>query len=444
MNEEDFLPCVHCGFCLPACPTYVRLGDENDSPRGRLYLMQAVMEGRLDAAAPAFRVHMDRCLGCLACESVCPSGVEYGRLLEETRVILAAARPHPRVVRLLLRIFGSPLFIDWFLGFSRGLRASGLARLGVRMLPSAKFFASPRFALAMLAASGEGGFRGWPAGARDERGPDIQPDLAGSGGRVAMLVGCVQDGLFGRVNDATARVLRANGYEVVPVLDQRCCGALHAHAGAVEDARSIARENIEAFDRVGVDAIAVNAAGCGASMKDYGRLLADDPDWAERAERVASRVRDVSELLAARGPRVGAPLPQRVSYDAPCHLAHAQGVVEPPLRVLAAIPELEVVEHPGSSECCGGAGIYGLTQPELGSRIGADKVAQLLEAEPDAVVTGNPGCMMQIGAGLLLEGSKVRTYHPVELLDESYRRAGVYNQADFQESTHSFLGTEQR
>lgn len=438
MNEADLLPCVHCGFCLPACPTYVRLGDENDSPRGRLYLMRAVSEGRLEADAPAFQLHIDRCLGCLACESVCPSGVEYGRLLEEAREATSAARP--RFVRLLLRIFGSPLLTDWFLGAARALRGSGLARLGVGALPRARLLAAPRFALAMLAASDEAGFRGWTAGARDDRGPDIQPGLGGVGGRVALLVGCVQDGLFGRVNDATARVLRANGYEVVPVLDQRCCGALHAHAGAAEDAREIARHNIQAFDLAGVESIAVNAAGCGASMKQYGHLLADDPDWSDRAAEVASRVRDVTELLAARGPRIGAPLPQRVGYDAPCHLAHAQGLIEPPLQVLASIPELEVVEHPGSSECCGGAGVYGLTQPELGSRIGADKVAQLLEAEPGAVVTGNPGCMMQIGAGLILKGSKVRTYHPVELLDESYRRAGIYDEVDFQESAHSFLG----
>lgn len=402
--------------------------------------MRAVAEGRLEAGSPAFQTHIDRCLGCLACESVCPSGVEYGHLLEEARAAASDARRRPRLVRLLLRVFGSPLLTDWVLGVGRLLRGSGIARVATSLLPKVGSLRSARFSLAMLAASDEAGFRGWRAGARDGSGSDIPPAPDGPGGRVAVLMGCVQDRLFGRVNDATTRVLRANRYEVVPVLDQRCCGALHAHAGAADEARRIARLNIEVFGHADVDLIAVNAAGCGASMKQYDRLLAADSEWSEAAEQFASKVHDVTELLSARGPRVGAPLPQRIGYDPPCHLSHAQGVIDPPLRVLAAIPELEVVEHSGSSDCCGGAGVYGLTQPEMGSRIGTDKVAQLLECEPQAIVTGNPGCMMQIGAALLLQGSRVRTYHPVELLDESYRRAGIYDRPEFQESAQSYLG----
>ncbi len=208
----------------------------------------------------------------------------------------------------------------------------------------------------------------------------------------------------------------------MPAPEQRCCGALHAHGGDRERARALARANIDAFERAGVDAVAVNAAGCGAAMKEYGALLADDPAYAARARALAARVRDVSELLVERGPRPGAPLPLRVTYDAPCHLHHAQRVTREPLAVLHAIPGLELVPLPGADECCGGAGIYGLTHPELGGRILADKVAAIRSTGADGVVTPNPGCMMQIGAGLLLEGDGRPVLHPIELLDESYRR----------------------
>ncbi len=438
-EEEKLLACVHCGFCLQACPTYTRLGDEADSPRGRLYLMRAVVEGRLEPDDDAFATHLDRCLGCRACETVCPSGVEYGHLLERARAVIARESGVGFATRALLTVFGSRLLARTAMGGGRALIRTGLAPALLRILP--RRLQRARFALAMLLAS-----RGW-AGLRDagisgpcaadagrpERSEAGRAGAAGSPApsadaspaprlRVAVLLGCVQQGLFARVNAATIRVLEANGCDVVPVPDQRCCGALHAHGGDLERARELARANIDAFERAGIDVVAVNAAGCGAAMKEYGALLAGDPAYAERARAFARRVRDVSELLVELGPRPGAPVQIRVTYDAPCHLHHAQRITRAPLDVLAAIPGLELVPLPGADECCGGAGIYGLTHPELGGRILEDKVAAVRSTRADVVVTPNPGCMMQIGAGLLLAGDGRPVLHPIELLDESYRR----------------------
>jgi glycolate oxidase iron-sulfur subunit len=242
-----------------------------------------------------------------------------------------------------------------------------------------------------------------------------------------MLRGCVQAGLFSRVNDATERVLRANGYEVIEVSGQGCCGALHTHAGDAVRARELARANVRALAAAEVDFVAVNAAGCGAALKDYGHLLEADPEYGRMAATVAASTRDISELIAGDTLRVGEPLRARVTYDAACHLCHAQGLNEEPKALLRAIPELVLVPLPKEEECCGGAGIYGITHAELGADIGADKVAAVLGTGAEIVATGNPGCMMQIGAGLLLEGSDVVARHPVELLDESYRRAGFYD-----------------
>lgn len=245
-------------------------------------------------------------------------------------------------------------------------------------------------------------------------------------GRVGVLLGCVQEGLFSRVNEATVRVLEANGYEVVEVPKQDCCGALHAHGGALDSARALARANIEAFEEHELDYIAVNAAGCGATMKEYETLFEADPEWRERARAFEEQVRDVTELLAEAGPRGGAEVKCTIAYDHPCHLLHAQRVEQPPLAVLAAVPGTEVKVVERADECCGGAGIYGITHPELGGRIGGDKVDAVRACGADAVATPNPGCMMQIGAGLYLQGAPEGVLHPVELLDESYRRAGLY------------------
>ncbi len=429
-QRERLLTCVHCGFCLPACPTYNRLGDEADSPRGRLHLMRAVVEGRLDPGADAFQTHIDRCLGCRACEPVCPSGVEYGSLLELARDVGARHRPRGGLGALLLGVFANaPLRRAFFL-CGRVARATGLPALGARVLPSKGLLGSVRLGLAMLAATAP--WKRLRTDAPPERtaddavgGPADTPP-AGGRGRVALLTGCVQEGLYGRVNEATARVLAANGWEVVPSPGQTCCGALHAHGGSLDGARALARVNVDAFEAAGAGMIVVNAAGCGATMKEYGELLADDPDYAERAAELASCVRDVSELLVEAGPRKGAPVPCAVAYDHPCHLLHAQRIKTAPLDVLAAVPGAKVRVVDNASECCGGAGIYGLTHPELGGRIGGDKVAAVRAAGATVVATPNPGCMMQIGAGLRLAGAHEGVVHPVELLDESYRRAGLY------------------
>ena len=442
-QEDRLAPCVHCGFCLPACPTYVRLGDENDSPRGRLHLMRAVVEDRLAPDSEAFQTHIDRCLGCRACEPVCPSSVAYGVLLEAARETVFRARGSSTATRLLLTIFSSGGLTKWSMRGARVVRGLGLAGLAARVMPGIRLFHPIRFGLAMLEASRARLPVGSSAGSltlgasesqssEPESSRPRSPDPASTGGkggrgRVGMLRGCVQAGLFARVNDATERVLRANGYDVVEVAGQGCCGALHTHAGDAARARELARANVKALDAAEIDFVAVNAAGCGAALKEYGHLLEADEEYGQLAAAVSSSTLDISELLAGDTVRVGAPLPARVTYDAACHLCHAQGLKDEPQAVLKGIPDLVVLPLRDAEECCGGAGIYGITHAELGGDIGADKVSAVLETGAEIVATGNPGCMMQIGAGLLLKGSNVVAAHPVELLDESYRRAGFYD-----------------
>jgi glycolate oxidase iron-sulfur subunit len=362
--------------------------------------------------------------------------VEYGTLLELARETVAEHRPSGFLTRALLWVFSSSLRRKLFFVQSRSIRGLGFASLGTMLMPAVGPFKTAKLALAMLASTA-----GWTrlrtlglakAGSADSTGvadSTAAPShrvAAGSRGRVAVLIGCVQEGLFTRLNRATVRTLEANGYEVVSVSGQDCCGALHAHGGDLEQARTLARVNIAAFESVEADAIAVNTAGCGAAMKDYGVLLENDSAMSERARALAAKVKDVTELLSAAGPLGGAEVICTVAYDHPCHLLHAQRVEQPPLAVLAAIPGTEVRIVGKADECCGGAGIYGITHPELGGEIGRDKVAAVRACAADAVVTPNPGCMMQIGAGLRMEGALEGVLHPVELLDESYRRAGYY------------------
>jgi glycolate oxidase iron-sulfur subunit len=396
--------CVHCGFCLQACPTYLALADENDSPRGRLVLMRAAVEGSIPLDDPDVATHLSRCLGCRACESACPSGVPYGHLLEKARETLAASRPLPRQARLILWVFARSSVLRVALWFGRMVRDTGIAEQLAR-LPG-----SLGFPFAMLASTSRDDVPAWT------------PHTPVTRARVATLDGCVMEGLFAGVNRATERVLAANGYAVCGTPGQQCCGALHVHAGDATTARALARANIAAFEASGAEFIAVNSAGCGAMMKEYGQLLAEDPAWRERAISLSARVRDISELLADAGPRAGAPLSRRITYDAPCHLEHAQKVVTPPLRVLAAIPSLEQVPLNDREQCCGSAGIFNLIEPEVSQRVLAAKLAQIAATGAPTVATGNPGCLMQIGGGLLLEGSGVTARHPVELLDESYAR----------------------
>ncbi|NUQ20267.1 MAG: 4Fe-4S dicluster domain-containing protein [Gemmatimonadaceae bacterium] len=393
--------CVHCGFCLQACPTYLALADENDSPRGRILLMRAVVEGSLPPDDPSVREHIDRCLGCRGCETACPSGVPYGHLLEATRATIAGR--HPLVARLVLAVFRREWALRPALAGAKLLRATRIPALLGR-LPG-----KLGFAMAMLAAT-----RG------AVRRPRYEPRGSGARGSAAILRGCVMEGLFEETNRATERVLAANDWRMTDAPGQRCCGALHAHAGDLESARALARANVDAFANSGAETIAVNAAGCGAMMKEYGQLLADDPEYAERAAAVSARVRDVSEMLAVAGPATGGRLPLTVTYDAPCHLQHAQRVVAPPLAVLKSIPGMTLVPLVESDQCCGAAGIYNLVEPEVSSAVLEPKLAHIARTGASLVATGNPGCLMQIGAGLARARSATRTVHPIDLLDASY------------------------
>jgi len=398
--------CIRCGMCLEACPTYGITGLETESPRGRIHLMQALFEGRIEPE-PQTRVHIDRCLGCRACEVVCPSGVQYGALLEHTRADLATHARPSLLQRSLL----------WLVSRPRPLAiAAQLAsipeRLGLRALarraPFGRILPQGLLRLESLAPS-------------LTRPRYVAPDRPGTPtSRAALLLGCVMRVAYGDVHTATARLLARAGVEVVEAPAQVCCGALHAHAGARDDSRRLARENIAAFERAEIDTIVVDAAGCGAHLKEYGQLLADDPEWSARARSFALRVRDVTEALAA-APGEG-PLGElhlRVTYQDPCHLAHAQRIHREPRALLARVRGLDVVEMRGADVCCGSAGYYNLAQPEYADRLLRDKVAAILETNADAVVTANPGCMLQVEAGLRAAGSNMPVVHIVELLDRA-------------------------
>ena len=400
-------PCVHCGFCLPACPTFLATGDEADSPRGRIVLMRALERGEIAARDESLREHLDACLGCRGCEPVCPSGVEYGRGLEAAREILTRENGLGARGRAILAVFRHrwlwrPLFILARMFRHTGLprRWAGGSRLG--------------FGLGMLAAT-----RNAAAG----RSSPV-PEWRGAGGRGSVLLfrGCVMSTLFAHVHAATRRTLEANGYQVIEYGLPECCGALHLHAGDRGSAVALARRNLATLASQ-VDHIVVNSAGCGAMLKDYGHLLGTD-----QAAAFAARVRDVSELLAAAGPRVGAPLDLEITYDAPCHLQHAQKVHGEVLALFAAIPGVRLTLLPGYDKCCGSAGIYSMLQPGMSRAVLEEKINGIEMARPqlDVVATGNPGCLMQIGAGLQARALDVPVAHPVELLDLSYRRAGYY------------------
>lgn len=398
-------------------------GDESDSPRGRIVLMRALARGELDVEDEGLVSHLERCLGCRGCEPVCPSGVSYGPALEEARQLIAARRPAPFSARVTLTVLAEPALRAPLMALARlarplARRLAGGSRLG--------------FLAGMLASTKE----------RAQRAQEGQPVLtapsvtsapsAPSMPSVTLFRGCIMDGLFSHVHDATERTLRANGYRVVSVPGQGCCGALHAHAGLHDQAMALARANVAAFSQVPEATIVVNSAGCGAMLKEYPRLLGGDAAFGESAEAKgaaaswSSRVLDVTEALAFAGPRRGASLPLQVAYDPPCHLLHAQRVAEAPLKVLDAIPGLERVVHGEADLCCGSAGSYSLTQPALSRAVLSRKVGALANGRLDAVATGNPGCVMQIGAGLRAAGRTVPVLHPVELLDRSYALAGYY------------------
>ncbi len=422
-ETEKILGCIHCGLCLPACPTYVQLGNENDSPRGRIYLMRAVAEGRLLPDSETFTRHIDLCLGCRACETACPAGVNYGLLLESARHEANASNSrrgfHTRLLSWALKhVFPYPRRLNAAFAVLRFLRSSTIVKLAKTEGLARSISKNADFALSLLMSTA-------PVRneiAVEEPAEEINSDKPGSDRNAVVLTGCVMDGLFKHINDATARVLAVNGCNVVEAPDQVCCGALHAHAGDLETARKLARTNIEAFEQSADATIVVNAAGCGSMLKEYGHLLKDDPAYSSRAANLSARVRDVSEFLVATGIKRGGNLRMRVTYDAPCHLYHAQRVQTAPQQVLAAIPGLDYQPLEGMQDCCGGAGIYNLSEPEMSERILSDKIAKVRATGADVLVTANPGCHMQLGAGLAEADMNTRVAHVVELLDESYRR----------------------
>lgn len=419
---DVFNRCVRCGLCLPTCPTYVETLVETSGPRGRIALIKAVAEGRLDLTSPGFVHQMSECLDCRACEAVCPSGVEYGRLLEPARTqvqrAIATTQPwHVRAVRAILLgpVFASMVLLRIIAVVLRFAQRTGLQSLARRIglvrllgLSEAEKIA-PRISDRFFVPRDQR----WPA----QTGPGVPARKA----TACIHAGCVMHVAFAHVDEATVRVLQKSGCDVVAPRAQGCCGAIDIHAGEMDRGRELAKRNIEAFERSGADVYVVNAAGCGSTLKEYGHLFSDDSDWRDRAVAFSSRVRDITEWLDEVGisPELG-PLERTVTYQEPCHLAHAQRIVAAPRRLLARIPGLRLREMPESSLCCGSAGIYNLTQPEMARRLQARKVERIKSVDPEIVVTANPGCALQISAGLRESGKEIAVKHIVELLDESY------------------------
>ena len=407
--------CVHCGFCLATCPTYALWGEEMDSPRGRIYLMKLGLEGqvRLD---PTFVHHMDNCLGCMACMTACPSGVKYDKLIEATRAQIERNYPRPApdglLRRMIFDIFPRPERLRLLLGPLRIYQRSGLQSL-MRLTGVLKLLPPSLRAMESLA----------PSLPQKTNGAALPERIEAQGERrlrVGLLLGCVQRVLFPEVNAATARVLAAEGCEVVIPRDQCCCGALMIHAGEEKTALDYARRTIDAFEGVPVDTVVSNAAGCGSNLKDYGYLLREDPKYSERAQVFSAKCRDISEVLAGLEPRAPRhPLPLKVAYHDSCHLQHAQGVRTQPRAVLGRIPELQILETAEAALCCGSAGIYNLVRPGPAKELGERKVRHVLATAPDIVASGNPGCLLQLRSGMRLAGSQVPVLHMVEVLDAS-------------------------
>ena len=417
LSVEGVNQCVHCGLCLASCPTFAELGTEMDSPRGRIFLIKALAEGRMALTDSTTR-HLSLCLDCRACETVCPAGVPYGRLMEAAKAEIERQRPGSLLRRLfrwlnfglllghpgMLRLAAAVTRLYQASGLQRLARASGIVTLLPGTLPAWEALLPPI-----------------PAAAARAPLPSLIPAEGARRARVALLTGCVQSAVFGAHNRATARVLAKNGCDVVVPQSQGCCGALNAHGGDHARALGMARRTITDFEAARVDAVIVNTSGCGAHMKAYGTLLAHDPSWAERAKRFAASVQDIAQFLAMaplRGPL--ASLPWTVTYHDPCHVVHGQKIKTEPRRLLAQIPGLNVIELAESDWCCGSAGLYNLTEPEMATRLSHRKVGHVLATGAEAVVTANPGCILQIQAGLRAHGSPARVLHLVEILDRAY------------------------
>jgi glycolate oxidase iron-sulfur subunit len=424
---EDIAACVHCGMCLETCPTYRELKVEMDSPRGRLYLMRGLVEKRIEPT-PSVLLHLDRCLDCRACETACPSTVQYGQILEKTRSVLQPGRSLSVGARFW-RWFALAVMLP-----SRGVQQLAfklvwamqvvglvaLARwLGRRnVLPGWLGTASAQTALVPFRS-----FRARHGGNVDRRtGATVFQARGTKRKRVALLTGCLADQLFAEVNEATVTVLTHNGCEVEVLPTERCCGALHIHNGARGDAKALARDNVRVYGGGGYDAIVSNAAGCSAELRHYGALLDGDPE----AVAFAGKVRDIAEWLCELGIEPPAPVggagPLRVAYDEPCHLLHAQKISDPPKELLRSVPGVSLVPLDEADACCGGAGIYFIQQPELSAKIAARKADAIARSGAEVVATGNPGCLLQIRNAVRAAGLAVRVVHPVELLAEAYRR----------------------
>jgi glycolate oxidase iron-sulfur subunit len=424
---EKIAACVHCGLCLEACPTYRELRVEMDSPRGRIYLMKGILQEKIAPTGEVLR-HLDQCLDCRACETACPSGVQYGLILERTRSLLQPARalsPLERLVRwFAFAVLLPSRAVQWgvfkllWAAQGMGLTALGgwLGRRG--LLP-------PRLAAAAAQAPRVPlhSFRSRPGGQRHpERDARVFPARGERRHRVALFTGCLADHLFAGVNAATVRVLTENGCDVEVLGGESCCGALHIHNGARHAAQALARSNVRAFDPTLYDAIISNAAGCSAELRHYGALLDDDP----AAQAFAARIRDVSEYLVEIGwkhPTAAGALTGKLAYDEPCHLVHAQRISDQPKAVLAAIPGLEHVPLEEAEACCGSAGVYSLLQPVLSRAVAARKIDAIRRSGAQVVATGNPGCLLQLRAGLRAAGLEVEVVHPVELLASAYERS---------------------
>jgi glycolate oxidase iron-sulfur subunit len=415
--------CVHCGFCLPVCPTYILWKEEMDSPRGRIYLMKMAAEG--DAAINQTWVsHFDACLGCMACMTACPSGVDYGKLIEATRAQIerryTRSSSEKGFRRFLFSTFTHPERLSLLALPLRLYQQSGLQAL-VRRIGIPKLLPKRLRAMETLL----------PRVPASEKVPELIPAQGERRRRVGLMLGCVQRVFFPQVNAATARVLAAEGCEVVAPAAQPCCGALLVHTGEEEQAIQLARRTIDLFEKAKVDTIIMNAAGCGSTVKDYGYLLRDDPEYAERAKAFSAKCRDILEFLAELEPR--APLsplstsaskgakPIRVAYHDACHLQHAQRVRSQPRAVLGRIPNLEILEIPEAAVCCGSAGIYNLVQPETAAELGDRKAAHVTSVDPDMVVSSNPGCLLQLQSSLARAGRDVAVHHGIELVDASIR-----------------------
>jgi glycolate oxidase iron-sulfur subunit len=422
IQYDRYLDCVHCGLCTSACPTYLETGNENDSPRGRIYLMRAVTDGKLQLS-DSVRKHLDLCLDCRSCETACPSGVQYGRLIEPFRIETQAAdRARGKDVtkgwfhRFILHgIFPYPKRLKWALLPARLMQILRLDRLA-EAIGLTKLLPKKLQRMQALLPKLQGG---------SKRLPEFLPAIGKRRARVALFTGCVAEALFNETHWATVRVLQQNGCDVVIPRNQACCGAIHYHSGTGEPAIQLANTNVAAFAAGDIDAVIVNVAGCGSMLKDYGHmaeeLSPDDKSLHQSLAGFAGKIKDISEFLVELGPiPPKGDVRMRATYHDACHLVHAQKIRTPPRQLLELIPGLELVPLTESDICCGAAGSYNLTEADMSDRLAQRKLGNILETNADAVVSGNAGCTLQLKATLKKSGSPVQVLHPVELLDMSY------------------------